>query len=324
VSKYVQQNTLTVTKELSIQDEMLGGKGPIGNISFSTQRKSPENNKINYYSYSLDTNSGIILPLEDKPISGLRFDGVNKTQIVLALQDESGSTNSLQPHLYDRETRMLQIAPNIGGNYVSGLSLSLSNTNFAYTYAKSPLDNQEKHKIENYNAAVHVGTDTYIIDKAVKPVFLPDESGVLYLGEDGIYTYNFSAKSSSKIFTSKSSYVFYDGITISNDGSSLVVTSINSKEAVLFNLLAYNNQVSLSVKQSKSSENNIFSYPLFSSDNKYIALLTTDINKDSNKFLSEKIVFYDVPHLEFIKEILMDQKLWGSIEINSWSQVNLQ
>ncbi|MEK7178915.1 MAG: hypothetical protein AAB727_01525 [Patescibacteria group bacterium] len=143
------------------------------------------------------------------------------------------------------------------------------------------------------------------------PHWSPAGDALIFLRDDGLYVYNFLSKRNIKVYSLSEEHVKINTkLGVSGDGSLLALSNPNTADVSVFKIISWNPfQMQLIKRLSERTPDGSvtdFYWPVFSPDNRYLALQATERDVASRAFpKNPRIVVYELSDFK--------QKVIGSL-----------
>ena len=239
----------------------------------STSQSEPLSYKFNVASNSLDLLSNQTLT-NAVPLSSSSF-------VAILSNDQYGGSNSYQPHLFDKNTKLSTVLPNVAGHGVTDLTVSPDGSKYAYSYQKENyIKTDEPQLLSQWNIAVHElnSERVLLIDGGSKPKWVNNGSQLLYMGEKGLFIYNIASGTAQLVFETYAPFTIFDDIAVAPDSTQVVLTKANLNMISVLDLKQELEKTNLIEKGRIISEDTTYSDPVISPDSKFYVTNAEKIN----------------------------------------------
>ena len=199
----------------------------ISAVFASTSQSEPLSYKFNVASNSLDLLSDQTLS-NAVPLSSSSF-------VAILSNDQYGATDSYQPHLLDKNTKLSTVLPNVSGHGVTDLTVSPDGSKYAYSYQIGKDSNtSEPQLLSQWHIAIHEQNSerVLLIDGGSKPNWVNNGSQLLYMGEKGLFVYDIASGTARLVFETYAPFTTFDDIAVAPDSTQVVLTKANLSSSV--------------------------------------------------------------------------------------------
>jgi len=151
--------------------------------------------------------------------------------------------------------------------------------------ARKELGNNQKSSISDWSVFVSDmdGNEKLIGTGAVYPQWSPDSSKLVILKSDGIYLYDFNKQEEeawTKIWKMQKGVAYLGmSLDVSRDGSMLAWSVPNNRQTILMKITSWD---PLKIEIYKTIENTLGFWPVFSPEEKYLAIIAADRDEKGN------------------------------------------
>ncbi len=244
--------------------------------------------------------------------------------------DQFGASNSYQPHLLDKNTKLSTVLPNVSGHEVTDLTVSPDGSKYAYSYQmETDLQAPEPQLLSQWHIAIHElnSERVLLIDGGSQPEWVNNGSQVLYMGEKGLFLYELASGNTQLVFESFAPFTSFDDIAVAPDSSQVVLTKANLSMISILDFKQDLEKTMLIEKGRIISEDTTYYNPVISPDSKFYVTNAEKINNFDLNFEQMTYTYNNSYALEIrqinsatVLEVLpLDGVGTSTVSISNWS-----
>ena len=288
----------------------------------STSQSEPLSYKFNVASNSLDLLSDQTLT-NAVPLSSSSF-------VAILSNDQYGGSNSYQPHIFDKNTKLSKVLPNVAGRGVTDLTVSPDGSKYAYSYQKEEdRSATEPQLLSLWHIAIHElnSERVLLIDRGSQPEWVNNGTHLLYMGEKGLFLYELASGKTKLIYETYAPFTTFDDIAVSPDSLKVVLTKANLSMISIFDFKQEQENPTLIEMGRIISEDTTYSDPVISPDSKFYVTNAEKIN-NFNLNIEENTYSYansyaleirQINNATVLEALPLDGVGTSTVSISKWS-----
>lgn len=251
---------------------------PSGTIYFSASFASTSQSEPLTYKFEVAQNSFDFLV--DQTIANAIPQSSSSFFAVIST-DQFGGSNSYQPHLFDKNTKLSTVLPNVAGHGVTDLTVSPDGGKYAYSYQiDKNMNTSEPQLLSQWNIAIHElnSERVLLIDGGSQPEWVNNGSQLLYMGEKGLIIYDIASGTAQLVFETYAPFTIFDDIAVAPDSTHVVLTKPDLNMISVLDFKQETEKPTLIEKGRIISEDTTYSDPVISPDSKFYVTNAEKIN----------------------------------------------